>query len=67
VATSLTNFYIMESVFHLYNDVYPHFLKNVPVPVDGFVTAPETPGLGIELREEALKSGDATVEVIAEA
>ena len=26
-ATSLTNFYIMESVYHLYNDVYPHFLK----------------------------------------
>jgi L-alanine-DL-glutamate epimerase-like enolase superfamily enzyme len=66
-ATTLTNFYIMESVFHLYNDVYPHFLKDVPVPVDGYVTAPEKPGLGIELKEEALKSGDAVVETIAEA
>ena len=36
-----------------YNDVYPHFLKNVPAPVNGYVTAPETPGLGIEIREEA--------------
>ena len=65
-ATSLPNFYIMESVYHLYNDVYPHFLLNVPTPVDGFVTAPETPGLGLELREEAFRNGDATFETIAE-
>jgi L-alanine-DL-glutamate epimerase-like enolase superfamily enzyme len=32
--TSLVNFYIMESVYHLYNDAYPHFLKNVPVPME---------------------------------
>ncbi|MBM3812097.1 MAG: mandelate racemase/muconate lactonizing enzyme family protein [Acidimicrobiia bacterium] len=65
VATSLTNFYIMESVHHLYNDLYPHFLKEVPKPENGFVTAPETPGLGVELREEALERGDVTVETIA--
>jgi L-alanine-DL-glutamate epimerase-like enolase superfamily enzyme len=65
VATSLANFYIMESVFHLYNDVYSHFLNNVPRPVDGYVTAPETPGLGIEIREEAFRSGDAVAETIA--
>lgn len=66
MATALTNFYIMESVYHLYNDLYPHFLQNVPVPVDGYVTAPETPGLGLELREEAFRNGDATIESIAE-
>ncbi len=65
-ATSLNNFYIMESVYHLYNDVYPRFLKNVPVPVNGYVTAPEAPGLGIELREEAFRNGDAVIETIAE-
>ncbi len=65
-AASLTNFYIMESVYHLYNDVYPHFLKDVPVPVDGYVTPPESPGLGVELKEEALRNGDVTVETIAE-
>ncbi|MEZ5402818.1 MAG: mandelate racemase/muconate lactonizing enzyme family protein [Bryobacteraceae bacterium] len=65
VATSLTNFYIMESVFHLYNDLFPHFLQDVPRPVDGFVTAPERPGLGVELREEVLRNGDVTVETIA--
>ena len=42
-ATALTNFYIMESVYHLYNDLYPHFIQNVPVPEGGFVTAPEGP------------------------
>lgn len=67
VATSLTNFYIMESVYHLYNDVFPHFIKNVPAPENGFVTAPETPGLGVELREEVLRNGDVTVETIASA
>jgi galactonate dehydratase len=65
-ATSLTNFYIMESVYHLYNDLYPHFIKNVPVPVNGYVTAPDAPGLGIELREEPFRNGDAVVETIAE-
>jgi L-alanine-DL-glutamate epimerase-like enolase superfamily enzyme len=65
VATTLTNFYIMESVYHLYNDLYPHFLKSVPVPAKGFVTAPEAPGLGVELREEVLRNGDVTVETIA--
>ena len=64
-ATSLTNFYIMESVYHLYNDLYPHFLNNVPVPVNGYVTAPEAPGLGLEVREEPFRNGDAVVETIA--
>ncbi|MEX2264440.1 MAG: mandelate racemase/muconate lactonizing enzyme family protein [Bryobacteraceae bacterium] len=65
VASSLTNFYIMESVYHLYNDLYPHFIQNVPVPVNGYVTPPEGPGLGIELREEPFSNGDAVVETIA--
>jgi galactonate dehydratase len=67
VATSLTNFYIMESVYHLYNDLFPHFLKDVPRPVDGYVRAPERPGLGVELRDEVLRNGDVTVETMASA
>ncbi len=66
-ATALANFYIMESVYHLYNDVYPHFIKDVPTPVNGYVTAPDAPGLGIEVREEAFRNGDAVIETIAEA
>lgn len=64
-ATALTNFYILESVFHLYNDVYPYFIQDVPVPVNGFATAPERPGLGVELRDEAVRNGDVTAEVVA--
>jgi galactonate dehydratase len=67
VATSLTNFYIMESVYHLYNDLFPHFLKDVPRPVDGYVSAPERPGLGVELRDEVLRNGDVMVETLASA
>ena len=57
----------MESVYLKYSTLYPYFVKNVPIPVDGFVTTPESPGLGIELREEPFKNGEAIVEVIAEA
>jgi L-alanine-DL-glutamate epimerase-like enolase superfamily enzyme len=64
-ATTLTNFYIMESVYHLYNDLYPLFLNNVPAPVNGYVTAPEMPGLGIEVRDEPFRNGDAVIETIA--
>jgi L-alanine-DL-glutamate epimerase-like enolase superfamily enzyme len=65
MATALTNCYIMRSVYHLYNDLYPHFIQNVPVPTAGVVTAPEGPGLGVELREEAFRNGDAVAEVVA--
>jgi L-alanine-DL-glutamate epimerase-like enolase superfamily enzyme len=65
VASTLTNFYIMESVYHLYNDLYPHFIKNVPTPVNGYVIPPEAPGLGLELRDEPFRNGDAVVETIA--
>jgi L-alanine-DL-glutamate epimerase-like enolase superfamily enzyme len=46
--------------------VYPHFLKNVPVPANGYVTPPEAPGLGIEIRQEAFRNGDAVIETVAE-
>lgn len=64
-ATTLPNFYIMESVYHLYNDLYPHFLEDVPVPVNGYVTAPEAPGLGLKPREQPFRNGDAVIETIA--
>jgi L-alanine-DL-glutamate epimerase-like enolase superfamily enzyme len=66
-ATAMINFYIIESVYHLYHDLYPHFIENVPQPVDGYVTAPEGPGLGVVLREQPFRNGDAVAEVVAEA
>jgi L-alanine-DL-glutamate epimerase-like enolase superfamily enzyme len=66
-AAALTNFFIMESCYHFYKYQYPYFVKNVPVPQDGFVTPPEGPGLGVEFRSEPFERGDAIVEKIAEA
>ncbi|MBL8212649.1 MAG: mandelate racemase/muconate lactonizing enzyme family protein [Bryobacterales bacterium] len=66
-ASTLTNFYIMESVYHLYHDLFPHFIENVPQPEGGFVTAPEGPGLGVVLREAAFRNGDAIAETVAAA
>ncbi len=55
----------MESVYSKYNYQYPYFLNNVPVPVDGYVSAPETPGLGAGIRPELFKNGDAIIETIS--
>jgi L-alanine-DL-glutamate epimerase-like enolase superfamily enzyme len=65
-ATAVKNLWIMESCYHFYNYQYPYFIKNVPVPEDGFVTPPEGPGLGVEFRTEPFERGDAIVEKIAE-
>ncbi|MFC1538443.1 mandelate racemase/muconate lactonizing enzyme family protein, partial [Candidatus Latescibacterota bacterium] len=66
VATSATNFFIHESCWGFHQYVFPHFIKNVPVPEDGFVTPPDLPGLGIEFNEEPFENGDIIVETIAE-
>jgi galactonate dehydratase len=66
LGTAAKNCYITESSWEMYNNVFPYFIKNVPVPVDGYVSAPEGPGLGIEFSDEPIKNGDAKVEVIGE-
>ena len=65
LCTAIANFSYMESNYWKYTHQYPHFLNNVPVPVNGYVTPPETPGLGAEIRPEIFKNGDAIVETIA--
>ena len=64
VSAALTNFSMMESGYHQYTELYPYYISNVPTPVDGFVTAPDLPGLGIEFRPETFTN--AVVETIAE-
>jgi galactonate dehydratase len=66
VCTAIANFSYMESNYWKYTHQFPYFLNNVPVPVDGYVTPPETPGLGAEIRPELFKNGDAIVEIMAE-
>ena len=66
LGTAVTNFFILESNYWKYTHQYPYFIKNIPVPENGFVSPPEGPGLGVEFRQEPFDNGDATVETIAE-
>ncbi|HOU02295.1 MAG TPA: mandelate racemase/muconate lactonizing enzyme family protein [Bacteroidales bacterium] len=66
LGTAAHNCFITESSWEMYTNVFPYFIKNVPVPVNGFVSAPEGPGLGIEFNDEPIKNGDAIVEIIGE-
>ena len=56
----------MESNYWKYTHQYPYFLNNVPIPVNGYVTPPETAGLGAEIKEELFTNGDAILETVAE-
>jgi galactonate dehydratase len=66
LSTAIPNFCYMESNYWKYTHQFPYFINNVPVPVDGYVSAPEGPGLGVEIRPELFKNGDAIVETVAE-
>ena len=64
LGAAMKNCYITESSWEMYHNVFPYFVENVPVPEDGFVSPPEGPGLGVEIREEPIRNGDAVVEEI---
>jgi galactonate dehydratase len=66
LTTALPNFLIMESNYWKYTHQYPYFINNVPVPEQGYVTAPELPGLGAEIRPEIYENGETIVETVAE-
>lgn len=67
LCASVPNFLIMESNYWKYTHQYPHFVANVPVPVNGAVAPPELPGIGAEIKPEIFRNGDASVETIASA
>jgi len=56
----------MESNYWKYTHQYPYYIRNVPVPEDGYVKPTEAPGLGAEVRPELFTRGDAIVETVAE-
>jgi len=66
LCTAIQNFSYMESNYWKYTHQFPYFVNNIPVPVDGFITAPEGPGLGVEIKEELFRNGDAIIETIAQ-
>ena len=65
LATALPDLLIMESNYWKYAHQYPYFINNVPAPKDGHVSPPELPGIGVEIRPELFRRGDATVETVA--
>jgi L-alanine-DL-glutamate epimerase-like enolase superfamily enzyme len=65
LCTTLPNFLIMESNYWKYTYQYPYFISNVPVPEQGYVKAPEEPGLGAKIKSELFSNGDAIIETIA--
>ena len=65
LATALPDLLIMESNYWKYTHQYPYFVNNVPVPKDGYITPPELPGIGLEIKAELFRNGVATAETIA--
>jgi L-alanine-DL-glutamate epimerase-like enolase superfamily enzyme len=65
LATAVPDLLIMESNYWKYTHQYPYFVNNVPAPKDGHVTPPELPGIGVEIKPELFRNGDATVETVA--
>lgn len=63
VAANLTNLFIMESVRRHYNEEYEGLVTRKLVPeVNGELSLPPGPGLGVELSSEVLARKDAVVK-----
>ena len=67
LSMAVPNFLIMESNYWKYTHQYPRFVENVPKPVQGHITAPELPGIGVRIRPEIFRDGDAIAETVAKA
>jgi L-alanine-DL-glutamate epimerase-like enolase superfamily enzyme len=65
LATAIPDFLIMESNYWKWAHQYPYFVNNVPAPKDGYVTPPEAPGIGAEIKPELFRNGDAKIETVA--
>ena len=50
LSLNLTNALVQESVRGFYNGWYPEVVTTVPKNANGFLTVPDTPGVGCELR-----------------
>ena len=65
LSTAVPNFLIQESNYWKWAHQYPYVLNNTPQPVDGYVSAPESPGIGAEIKPEIFRNGVAIVETVA--
>ncbi len=67
LGTACTNTMITESMYPYYTDIFPYFIEDYPAPENGTVIPPDTPGLGVRLRQEPFDNGDLTFDILAEA
>ena len=58
LAMNLPNALVQEMVRAFYYDWYAQLVTNLPVVKNGFITAPEGPGLGTQLQPSVLKRRD---------
>ena len=65
LCTALLNFLIMESNYWKYTHQFPYFVGHSPVPKEGYVTPPDAPGIGAQIKPELFRNGDALVETVA--
>ncbi len=65
-SAALTNLFIMESSYKRWTEDYPKYIEDCPVPVDGMITPPDTPGLGVKPVMANYSNGEATIVPIAE-
>lgn len=65
LAAAITNLFYVESVYPEWHDRNKNFFEN-PLPVvNGHVTPPELPGLGLEFKKGLFEQKDIVVETIA--
>lgn len=65
LCAAIPSFLVMESNYWKYTHQFPYFVNHVPVPQDGHVKPPETPGIGAGIKEELFRNGDAIVTTVA--
>ncbi len=65
LAMALTNLWIMESGYYFYHDIYPDYVDDIIVPVNGVVQANDQPGLGIMINEDKYGQDVARTEVFS--
>jgi L-alanine-DL-glutamate epimerase-like enolase superfamily enzyme len=65
LAAAVTNLFYVESVWPEWHDRNPRFLDNVPPVVNGHVTPPDLPGLGLQFRKGLFEDTNTIVEKIS--
>lgn len=65
LAAAVTNLYYVESVYPYWKERDPFFFSNSPQVINGTVTPPDLPGLGLQFQPGLFERKDVIVETIA--